>query len=209
MPRAPVFDQTRQSYLEQIACLDFGALKDRLGIALEHDAAVVPVYGRPYRISPAGVMDPEGRSGGFEACVILSKYLLHASAGPIPTGGFCTFKDFRDAAPLVSYFSINAEGAIARRFAGRRSDLEAACRHAGGTVHASDLAYHLKYRFQGLPKIPVYLLFNDREEGFAAQCTLLFERSAGYYLDMETLAILGVLLAQRLYQAVEKLHLEP
>jgi hypothetical protein len=43
-----------------------------------------------------------------------------------------------------------------------------------------------------------YLLFNDAEEGFPAQCTLLFGQRAQNYLDMESLAILGGTLAHRL-----------
>ena len=197
MPRSPVFEQTCQYYVEKIARLDLAALSSRLGFSLEKDAAVIPLYAKPYRITAAGILDPEGRPAGFEACVILSQYLLHGPSAPVQPG-FCTFKDFKSAAPLVSYFRDTVEGAIARCFAGRVADLEAACRRAGGEAHQSDWAYHLKFRFQGLPRIPVYLLFNDAEEGFPAQCTLLFEHSAESYLDMETLAILGAWLAHHL-----------
>jgi hypothetical protein len=68
------------------------------------------------------------------------------------------------------------------------------------------LAYQIKFQFSGLPQVPVYLLYNDAEEGFAAQCTLLFEQRAQNYLDMESLAMLGGILAVRLEKAD---HLKP
>jgi hypothetical protein len=191
MARAPVFDQTYQYYLEKISALDFAACKDRLGFSLEQGAALIPLFNHPYRVSCEGILDPQGRPASFDACVILSKYLLHGHTGLPQAGGLCTFKDFKDAAPLITYFSANVEGAIARQYTGRSADLELACRRAGGLLHDTDWAYQVKFRFVGLPRIPLYLLFNDQEEGFPAQCTLLFERSAEYYLDMETLAMLG------------------
>jgi hypothetical protein len=46
--------------------------------------------------------------------------------------------------------------------------------------------------------VPLLLLFNDADEGFPAACSVLFERRAGGYLDMECLAMSGMLLAERL-----------
>ena len=39
---------------------------------------------------------------------------------------------------------------------------------------------------------------NDRDVDFPAKCSILFERRADKYLDMECLAMLGWLLADRL-----------
>jgi hypothetical protein len=198
MARAPVFNQTYQYYLEKIGALDLAACRDRLGFVLEQGAALIPLFNCTYRITSEGIHDPQNRPAGFEACVILGKYLLHERPGVPHAGEFCTFKDFKDAAPLITYFGANVEGAIARQYVGRSADLERACRQAGGVTHNADWAYQVKLRFMGLPKVPVYLLFNDSEETFPAQCTLLFERRAEHYLDMETLAILGAWLVKLL-----------
>jgi hypothetical protein len=42
------------------------------------------------------------------------------------------------------------------------------------------------------------LLFNDADKEFAAQCMVLFERGADKYLDMECLAMVGMLLFEYL-----------
>ena len=46
--------------------------------------------------------------------------------------------------------------------------------------------------------MPVLLLFNDTDEEFAAQSTVLFERRAEKYLDAECLAMVGMLLYEYL-----------
>jgi hypothetical protein len=56
-------------------------------------------------------------------------------------------------------------------------------------------------QFFALPKVPVLMLFNDADEEFAARCAVLFERRAEKYLDMECLAMVGMLLFERLKMA--------
>jgi hypothetical protein len=52
--------------------------------------------------------------------------------------------------------------------------------------------------FEALPRVRIYLIFNDADEDFPADCSLLFEKQAASYLDMECLAMIGMVLAQRL-----------
>jgi hypothetical protein len=61
-----------------------------------------------------------------------------------------------------------------------------------------DRAYQFAARFEALRRVPLLLLFNDDDEDFPAQCTLLFQRRAEKFLDMECLAICGWLLADTL-----------
>jgi hypothetical protein len=58
-------------------------------------------------------------------------------------------------------------------------------------------------QFNALPKIPVLMLFNDTDDEFPAQCAVLFERRAEKYLDMECLAMVGMLLFEYLKLAVD------
>ena len=59
-------------------------------------------------------------------------------------------------------------------------------------------------QFDALPKIPVLMLFNDIDEEFPAQSTVLFERRAENYLDMECLAMVGMLLFEYLKASTYK-----
>jgi hypothetical protein len=49
-----------------------------------------------------------------------------------------------------------------------------------------------------LPKVPLLLLFNDKDEEFPAQCAVLFEKRTEKYLDMECVAMVGMLLYEYL-----------
>ncbi len=198
MTRAPVFDQTYHDYLAQIGQIDLASLQDALGFQLKGQQAEIAIFGRPYALSAQKIEGSDGRQPDLAVCVLLCKYLLMCPQGVVKGEALVTFKDFKDAAPLVGYFTNTIEGGLARRFADHGTALENACRMAGGRPYTADLAYAVKFRFTGLPRVPVYLLFNDKEEGFPAQATLLFERSAEEYLDMESLAILAGILVRRL-----------
>ena len=51
-------------------------------------------------------------------------------------------------------------------------------------------------------KKPLLLLFNDKDEEFPAQCTVLFEKRTETYLDMECVAMVGMLFFDYLKTAV-------
>jgi hypothetical protein len=203
MEPSPVFESIYRGYLRQVAGVDLGPIADRLGVAVDGDAAVVPFFGRPHRVSAAGVSDPRGRRPDHAVCVVLCRYLLACPAEEPSGSDWVTFKDFRDAAPFVGGFRNTAEGPVARAFAGRLPELERACRDLGGRTAALEIASDLSVRFEALPRVPLVLLFNDRDEDFPAQCTFLFERRAQGFLDMECLAMAGMALAARLVRSAE------
>jgi hypothetical protein len=180
--------------------LDLYACRQTLGFDMEGDTALIPLFGRKYHVSGDEICDSSGQRADWSIAVLLCKYLLLCPSAPLLSRDLRTFKDFKDAAPLISYFDSTVQGRIARKFSGRPNDLAEACRTIGGKPYEQELAYQIKYQFSALPKIPIYLLFNDAEEGFPAQCTLLFEQRVQNYLDMESLAILCGTLAHRLDQ---------
>jgi hypothetical protein len=67
-----------------------------------------------------------------------------------------------------------------------------------GHAPAATFSYDLCMQFTVLPKIPVLLLYNDADEEFPDQCAVPFERRAENYLDMECLAMVGMLLFEYL-----------
>ena len=91
-----------------------------------------------------------------------------------------------------------AERPIARHFSGRVESLESSCSKLGGAPFETDAGYELSYELPALPKVPIFLMYNDKDEEFGAECRLLFRRNAEAYLDMESLAIIGLVLQERL-----------
>jgi hypothetical protein len=197
------FERTYRHYLERIAGIDLAARADVLAISVSGGVATIPLLGREHGVSAGGVVDPSGGRPIHSVSVVLCQYLLLAPDAAPPGSEWVTYKDFRDAAPFVDGFRSNTERAIARRFTGRVARLEDACRLLGGVPADVKVSCQLSARFQALPRVPITLLFNDEDEEFPADATVLFERRAAAYLDMECLAILGWLLADGLAGAAD------
>lgn len=198
MVKAPIFQKTYDDYMQQIGHLDLQALQPILGYRMDGSQAVIPLFDQVFIIGSDAILGADGRRADIAVAVLLSKYLLMSPSGQLLPQTLQTFKDFKDAAPLVTYFENTIQRKIAHNFSGQSQALDQACRQVGGRRYEQDLAYEVKYQLLGLPRVPVYVLFNDAEEGFAAQCTLLFERRAANYLDMESLTILAGTLSARL-----------
>lgn len=198
MPVAPIFKETYENYVTRITALDLAKTADTLGLDRINGRLKIDLFNTSYWIDSEGIHDDSGKQPELSVAVILSQYLLIGAGTPTMDRRLTAYKDFKNAAPLVHFFSNAVQGEIARGFSGRTKTLQKICATLGGQPYEAELAYDIQYRFRGLPAVPVYLFFNEAEEGFAAQCILLFERSAESYLDMESLAMLGSVLARRL-----------
>ncbi|MEJ2158340.1 MAG: DUF3786 domain-containing protein [Desulfobacteraceae bacterium] len=191
MTKAEVFEETYQYYLKQIHSLQLADRQDILGFEIQQGRAEIPFFNTRYFVSPTGIIGKDGKVPHLSVCVVLCKYLLMCPAAIPPAGNLAAFKDFKDAAPLIQYFDSSVQGEIARTFSGNSTGLENVCQNLDGIPVQDDWPYQIKYRFNALPRVPLFLLFNDKEEGFPAQCTILFERRTEAFLDMESVAMLA------------------
>jgi len=198
MKKAAVFEETYRAYLERIRNTDLDARAATLGVAWEDGGLAIPFYGEVHRVSTAGVLDPSGQPANFAVRVVLCRYVLQAPDHPPPPGEWVTYREFRNAGPLVGYFTANTNKIIETTFAGRPDSLRQAAAAMGARGHDDGTAHDISLQLAMLPRIPVLLRFNDRDDLFPAQCAVLFRQSAEAYLDMECLAIGGTFLAGRL-----------
>ncbi|MFO7963851.1 MAG: DUF3786 domain-containing protein [Desulfobacterales bacterium] len=199
--RSPVFKENYTYYLEKIKAVSLEKTAQRLGAVVESDGIVIPLFGRPYRLNSEGVSDSRGNVPDYFTCVVLFKYVLMCPDWEPVAGDWVSFKDFRDAAPLVSYFSQRVEGDLTRHFAGRADRLASASTRIGGVFSDLRLSYTVAAVFEALPKIAVLVLFNDKDDEFPAACSVLFRNQAQAYLDMECVAGLGNRLSEKLIGA--------
>ncbi len=199
----PVFQQTLDHYLKEVRSLNLAALAEKLGLTRLDGQFGVRLLNRDYLITDRGFVDPSGRPVPYEGIVILSRYLLMCPE-KTPSGMEpASYRDFKDSGPLTVYFSNDVENRIATHFAGGKENLARACRRIGGTESRIRADYDVRFRFDALPRIPVDLLFNDRDEEFEAAARLVFEKRAEHYLDAESLAILGNMLGRALREPDE------
>ncbi len=198
MGRNPVFDQTYQFYLDRIAKHDLQGIAPKIGARFTENVCHIPLLGEEYRVSSTEIVDESGQRPTPADYILLAQYvLLHPETEP-EEQQWKHYREFKDAAPFVGGFIANAELPISTAFSGRIASLEKACDILNGEDPKLNLPYDLIRLFYPLPKVPILLLFNDSDEEFPARCLQLFEERAQRYLDMECLAMLAWLLADKL-----------
>jgi len=199
-----IYETTYRNYLKQVAEQEFTQKEDALGVRISGDDVIVPFFGKDFQVNSAGILDDHGRPPHFAVSVVLCKYLIHYKPDILCAENdsqWVSYRNFKDAAPLVNYFSNTTEKAIAQNFSGKLEQLAASCRFLGGRDHDEGLAYDLTMKITPLPRIPIYLLFNDADDEFPAECSVLFQRRVEQFLDMECVAIVGGLLSDFLFHA--------
>ena len=71
-----VFEKTYKDYIAQVAGIDFKSIEQKLGVQVEGNEIIIPLFGRPHKVSENGITDPSGKQPSLDICVILCKYLL-------------------------------------------------------------------------------------------------------------------------------------
>ena len=198
MGHSPVFEETYQKYLLEIQKTDYLSRSTLLGASISNNALEIPLYDRLYRVGFKGIEDCGGNPVTPAVRVILCKYVLMCPVAlPRLTDKLMTYREFKNAGPLISYFTTNTNKTIETTFSGKRDVFQERSQQLGGTVR-DDQSYDLSVEFFALPRIPVIVNFNDRDDLFPATCSILYRASAEIYLDMECLAMTGTLLAGKL-----------
>lgn len=196
----PIFETHYKAYLADIASIDLSAQSATLDIAVEGEGktAVIPYFGREYRVSSKGIADGRGKRPDYGTCMLLLKYLLLCPERLPDEDDWVNYRDLKDSGPLTVYFNDNVLNALARRYSGGKDDLSAAAAGLDGGPPANDYPYDVAVVFRPLPRVPVLFLFNDADDEFPAQAGVLYERRAERFLDAECLAVLGVALVDEL-----------
>jgi hypothetical protein len=158
-----VFEKTYRDYLEQIKGFNLESFKQKLGVEAQDDEMIIPLYGKPYRVSENGIIDPSGKQPPLEISVILFKYLLLCPDTDPTEKDWVSYRDLKDSGPLTEYFANDVERAIAGHFKGALGGFEEAGKAIGGYRPDIDVSYDLCMQFDALPKVPVIVLFNDAE----------------------------------------------
>lgn len=195
-----IFEHHYQDYLRQLAEVDFTSVYAILGLDLDDDRLKIPFLNSTYFLSPEGIYDPQNNRPDYMTCVILSKYvLLCPTIPPKPSLEWSSFRDLKKISHFtnVQYFKSDTERAIEQPFSGKLAALTEACQALKGSFQ-TDMPYDLSVRIDALPRLALLLLFNDADDEFPARCKVLFQRQAEQYLDPESLAVTGALLARLL-----------
>ena len=196
--RSRVFDETYMRYLEEIRKVDFLAKAEMLGVKIGNKALEIPLYDKIYRFASTGIVGDDGKDLTSAVQVMICKYILTCPLElPELSETLVTYREFKDAGPLISYFTTNTNKTLETTFCGNVTGLMKRGQEIGGKILDSD-TYDLSLLFHAFPRVPVILNFNDRDDLFSATCSVLYQSSAAHFLDMECLAMTGTLLSGKL-----------
>lgn len=201
-----IFDKYYEEYRTRLTEIDFEAISATLGLRRDNQQLLLPFFNEKYVISPGSITNSVGESPSYIPFVIVARYLMLCPDEIHENSEWVSFKDFKKVSHFtnVNYFASDTEGVIAKHFSGKLDQLAQAGRDLGGVPCQTVLPYDLSMQFMALPRISLLLLFNDSDEDFPAQCTVLFSKHAEWYLDPESLAITSAHLARSLQYTAGK-----
>jgi len=198
MKRSAVFEETCQHYLDQTRRIDFLAKAEMLGVDIDGDSLIIPIYDKIYIFSEEGLRETKGEEITPAVQVMIYKYILTCSSDmETITDRLVTFREFKNSGPLISYFTTNTNKTLESTFSANIDLLKERSQNIGGEILTSDV-YDLSLRFYAFPKIPVLVNFNDSDDLFPSKSSVLYRSTAEHYLDMECLAMTGTLLVGKL-----------
>ena len=172
-------------------------IAETLGGKIVGDSFILPFYGIDYQVASSHVTDMRTRPANPAVTELMLEYLRRCPETIPEAGPWITFREFTGAGPLMGYFTTNTNKLIENTFADRAVSLERACLHLGGKA-MGDPGFDMSFVFSALPRVPILLRFNGREENFPAQSSLLFRKSAEIYLGLKSMAVCGTWLAGNL-----------
>lgn len=129
--------------------------------------------------------------------ILVIRYLLTAGDEPL-RNAWVPYRDFRDGARFASYIKTNIEDRLAKAFTGKKELLQERIQAIGGVMYRSESRPDVAAALYPFPKVPLLLIFWDKDDEFDASLQFLFDRSAESYLDLEALAVVLEYTCQKL-----------
>lgn len=183
------FENSYLELLSQVQQADLSLKMNILGIQEQGSRYVFDFFNRRIIFDGWGFLNEDGTDPTPAVKFVLCKYILMSPDKELKNSGkLMTFREFENAGPLFSMFTANTGKIIQTSFSNRIELLKNQCLNLGGTV--LDLpSYDLSVRFMALPKIPVILNFNDKDDIMPATAGFLYEDTVVFYLDLKSLTI--------------------
>ncbi len=150
---------------------------------------------------PAGEVTT--KEGGGKAGIVFDILFLHyiyLSQGVPLSNEWISFKELPGGQIYIAPFQNRAIKPFTTNFGTKSKDFSKAAENLGGeTKDFGDLSYALPV----FPRVPIMFVLWEADEEFPASGTILFDSSAGSYLDTEDYAMLCGLLVGKLQGAVK------
>lgn len=187
---------------EKVASMAAEDLPERIGGRI-HDSGGDPELRLPYflddiYIGSGGIRKENGEPVTHWEQVFIYNHMAQGGRAN-PTGNWKALQEMPNTVSKIKSMRDHVEVPLANRFSGQVAALGAAAMKLGGEDKtAENPTADAVWLFRPLPRIPVMLLFWDREEDFDAKVKLLFDETITEHLDIESILFLSERLTQLL-----------
>jgi hypothetical protein len=175
---------------------DAGKNAPALGGTVAEGLAQIPLFGLNITAREDGIYSENGKLDTVGSILVI-RYLLTAGDEPL-RNAWVPYRDFRDGARFASYIKANIEDRLAKAFSGNAGLLRERILAVNGVMYRSESRPDVAAALYPFPKVPLLLIFWDKDDEFVSSLQFLFDRSAESYLDLEALAVLLEYTCQKL-----------
>lgn len=194
------YETVYQELIPKLAGANLGQNANGLGLQAIDRSVPVTLFGRDYLVGPTGVAMADGSEAEMIQRIVLAYYMTHGGSGE-PAGRPAPYRELPGGADFARSLAEIVDGRIVKYFSGRLEALKAACESIGGRADSQGISCDAGYIFEALPKLPMMMTFYDADEDFPAEAKVFYDITAPNFLDMECLAVMGLILALELERA--------
>ena len=186
-----------RGHLEALFQWDTAVLASYPGVAASQDGFDMTAFGRPCRISPAGIFF-DGQSEWGPRGIIVALLARHAVSDMVVETPWRAFRELPDSAPYVGAFRAHTEQILVPHVPAlhRRQDAIAKTFQAHPAEDDSPGDWSLVVA--PLPKIMLGYHFYLPDDDFPANVTCLFSNNAHRFLPTDALADVGEYMSRAL-----------
>ncbi len=194
------YEKVYRELLERLERHHLAGAAEALGLEMSGPAVRVPCLGRDYLVEGSGVRRSDGSAVPLTHRVVLAYYLMHGGRGE-PAQRFVPYRELPGGQDFARSLSGMVEDRLARFFSGKLSLLQQAAAARGARPWQVESSVDGAWLFPALPRVPLLLTFYDADEEFPAEAKLFYDLTAPNFLDLECLAVLGLMLVLELEEA--------
>ena len=194
------YDAVLLELLEEAKSKNAGASAPALGGSLADGSVQIPLFGDMCTVKEDAVYKGDAKLDTIGSILVL-RYLLTAGDDQL-RNAWVPYREFRDGAQFASYIKANIEDRLAKAFAGRQTLLRERLQALDAGMYRSEAKPDVAAALHPFPRVPVLVIFWDKDEEFDASFQFLFDESATSFLDMEALAVLLEYACQKLIEGL-------
>jgi hypothetical protein len=190
------YDAVLAELLEEVKKRNAATNAPTIGGSLVDWSAQVPFFGDTCTVKDDAVYKGDSRLGTIGSILVL-RYLLTAGDDQL-RNAWVPYREFKDGAQFASYIKANIEDRLAKAFAGKQALLRESLQALSASIYRSEAKPDVAAALHPFSRVPLLVIFWDKDEEFEASFQFLFDESAASFLDMEALAVLLEYTCQKL-----------